>query len=51
MNAQVAKTRTRSSRVKLSEASQEKLLDAVVRESEGVHLTPNALSGRATGIC
>jgi hypothetical protein len=36
MNTRVAKSRLRSSRVKLSEAGQEQLLDAVGRESEGI---------------
>jgi hypothetical protein len=48
MNARVAKYRTRSSRVKLSEACQEQLLDAVVRESKAMHVVHYALLGRAT---
>ncbi len=34
--------------MKLSKACQQKLLDAVVRESEGVHVVHHALLGRAT---
>jgi hypothetical protein len=34
--------------MKLSEACQEKLLDAVVRETEGMHIVHHALSGRET---
>ena len=46
MNARVAKTRIRSSRVKLPEASQDQLQDAVAREIAGIHVVHNALSRR-----
>jgi hypothetical protein len=47
MHTRVAKKRARNSRVKLSEACQEKLLDAVIRESEGMHVIHYTLLRRA----
>jgi hypothetical protein len=49
MNARVTKNRTRS-RVKLSEACQEKLLDAVGRESEGMQYHPPRTLGQSDRV-
>jgi hypothetical protein len=43
INRGVSESRTRSSRVKLSKASQEKLLDAAASKGTGMHVVENAL--------